>query len=184
MPQGRSLHSINNPSVSQNCARSFRYFCLLSNITQPSYPMAGQHVSDGASPIDPVTWLDQHGDILYRYVLLRVRRRELAEDLVQDTLLAAIEAQHRFAAGSSERTWLISILRRKIVDHFRRVQRTRLEIVERADEVQFFDAKGRRQATVRKWRGDPQRTLEREEFWETSDNVWASCRLPWPTHSF
>ena len=48
----------------------------------------------------------------YTVMCFACARRELAEDLVQDTLLAAIEAQHRFAAGSSERTWLISILRR------------------------------------------------------------------------
>ena len=123
--------------------------------------------SEDSTRTDPANWLDQYGDILYGYALLRVRRQDVAEDLVQETLLAAIEARKRFAARSSERTWLISILRHKIVDHFRREQRARLEVVDLGEEAQFFDANGRRKSYVPKWRGDPQQTLEREEFWQT-----------------
>jgi RNA polymerase sigma-70 factor (ECF subfamily) len=72
---------------------------------------------------DPNTWLDAHGDALYRFALQRVRDRTLAEDLVQDTLLAALRARASFAAQASERTWLIAILKNKIIDHFRRSAR-------------------------------------------------------------
>src|SRR3569623_3680173 len=41
---------------------------------------------------DPALWLDNHGDALYRYALLRLRDPMLAEDMVQETLLAAVEA--------------------------------------------------------------------------------------------
>lgn len=131
------------------------------------YGMAGPRTSSDYQRTDPATWLDQYGDVLYGYALLRVRRQDLAEDLVQETLLAAIEARDRFEARSSERTWLVSILRRKIVDYFRRAQRIQLEVVNRGEEAHFFDAKGRRKFRVRKWRGDPQQTLERKEFWHT-----------------
>ena len=86
---------------------------------------------------------------------------------MQETLLAAIVARKRFAARSSERTWLISILRRKIVDHFRQARRARLEVVEKEDNAEFFSSDGHWKHPVRKWRGDPQQVLEREEFWQT-----------------
>ncbi len=70
---------------------------------------------------DASTWLDEHGDVLYRYARSRVGQRELAEDLVQDTLLAALQSRDRFQGRATVRTWLLSILRHKIVDHCRRM---------------------------------------------------------------
>lgn len=79
------------------------------------------------SPIDPERWLDEHGDALYRYALTRGVRRDAAEDLVQECFLAALRARERFDGDSSERTWLLAILRHKIVDHFRRAASARVE---------------------------------------------------------
>ena len=69
---------------------------------------------------DPVKWLENHGDLLYRTALIRVGVPDLAEDLVQETLLAAWGARDTFAGKSSESTWLVAILKRKTIDHFRR----------------------------------------------------------------
>jgi RNA polymerase sigma-70 factor (ECF subfamily) len=78
------------------------------------------------TPSSPaIAWLTEHGDALYRYALLRVRRTDIAEDLVQETLLAAIRAHDRFTEKSSQRTWLIGILKHKIVDHLRKLWRER-----------------------------------------------------------
>jgi len=57
----------------------------------------------GGAQTNPERWVDEHGDCLFRYALVRVRRREVAEDLVQDTLLAAYAAVKKFAGQSSER---------------------------------------------------------------------------------
>jgi RNA polymerase sigma-70 factor, ECF subfamily len=70
--------------------------------------------------VDPAGWLQEHGDYLFAYALLRVRRREVAEDLVQETLLAGMQRFDTFQARSSVRTWLVGILKHKIVDHFRK----------------------------------------------------------------
>ena len=53
---------------------------------------------------DPQGWVDSYGDLLYRFALVRVCDRDIAEELVQDTLLAALQAKERFAGQSSERT--------------------------------------------------------------------------------
>ncbi|MDD5273254.1 MAG: sigma-70 family RNA polymerase sigma factor, partial [Methylovulum sp.] len=69
---------------------------------------------------DPSKWLDDYGDALYRYALLRVRSEPLAEDMVQETLLAAWQSFAQFTGQSSVKTWLIGIMKHKIIDHFRK----------------------------------------------------------------
>lgn len=68
----------------------------------------------------PERWLDDHGDALFGYAMLRVRDAALAEDLVQETLLAALSARGGFKAEAEPRTWLIGILKNKLVDHLRK----------------------------------------------------------------
>src|SRR5215217_5624210 len=75
------------------------------------------------SNANPDRWVDDHGDCLYRYALMRVRRPELAEDLVQETLLVAVRTQENFAGRSTERSWLVGILKNKVSDHFRKLGR-------------------------------------------------------------
>lgn len=60
-------------------------------------------------------WLDEHGDYLYRFALARLRDPHLAEDAVQETMLAAIK-NNNFEGGSSARTWLTGILKHKMID--------------------------------------------------------------------
>ena len=79
--------------------------------------------SPRASSANPERWVDEHGDCLYRYALVRVRRTEVAEDLVQETLLAAVRSREKFGGRSSERSWLVGILKNKIVDYYRKLGR-------------------------------------------------------------
>lgn len=72
---------------------------------------------------DPNTWVDIHGDYLYRVALTRVRNAELAEDMVQETFLLALKARHSFRGESSERTWMVGIMKHRIIDHYRKHSR-------------------------------------------------------------
>lgn len=65
-------------------------------------------------------WVSRHADYLYTYALVRVNDREQAKDLVQATFLAALEKVPDFKGNSSERTWLTSILKYKIIDIYRK----------------------------------------------------------------
>ncbi len=69
-------------------------------------------------------WVGEHGDVLWRFVLAKVRKAEVAEEVVQETIVAALEAFERFGGQSSERTWLLGIAAHKIADHYRRAART------------------------------------------------------------
>lgn len=73
--------------------------------------------------VNPERWLDQYGDELFSFTMLRVRDRAVAQDLVQETFLAALRARQNFAGRSTERSWLFGILRNKLVDYYRRQYR-------------------------------------------------------------
>ena len=70
-------------------------------------------------------WLEAYGDYLFNLAVRQVRDETAAEDLVQETFLAALKARDTFRGQSSDRTWLVGILRHKIYDHLRRVCRER-----------------------------------------------------------
>ena len=70
--------------------------------------------------LDPQLWLERYGDYLFNYAVVRVNDSGKAEDLVQETFLAALKGRDRFRGESAERTWLTSILKRKIIDTYRK----------------------------------------------------------------
>jgi len=85
-------------------------------------------------------WLTEHGDYLFNLAIGQLRDAHVAEDLVQETFLAALKARDRFAGTSSTRTWLIGILRHKICDHLRRICRERPMDPELVSEVENAQA--------------------------------------------
>ena len=70
-------------------------------------------------------WVDAHANYLFNFAVGQVRDVSVAEDLVQETFLAAVKAQNSFGGKSSARTWLVGILRHKIYDHLRKTCRER-----------------------------------------------------------
>jgi len=125
----------------------------------------------------PERWVEQHGDVLYRYALARVRSREVAEELVQETFLAALRGWSDFAGQSAVQTWLVSILRRKIVDHFRVAARS--VATDEGEEAegfagQFFDRSGHWQPKVPAWRAGHDQVLQSREFWGVLEECVAS----------
>ena len=122
-------------------------------------------------------WLKDHGDTLYRYAMQRVRNADVAEDLVQETLLAALASREGFAGRSAERTWLIGILKHKLVDHLRiSIRQQPLTELQSEGDLDPFDKNGRWKIRVLKWQCDPHETVENAEFQKTL----ASClsKLP------
>ncbi|MEE9408864.1 MAG: sigma-70 family RNA polymerase sigma factor [Polaribacter sp.] len=66
-------------------------------------------------------WIDNYADYMFNYAVVRVNDSDLAKDLVQDTFFAGLKSAKNFQGRSTERTWLVSILKRKIIDHYRRI---------------------------------------------------------------
>ncbi|SDS05011.1 RNA polymerase sigma-70 factor, ECF subfamily [Gillisia sp. Hel1_33_143] len=71
--------------------------------------------------IDATKWVDKYSDYLFNYTIVRVNDREVANDLISETFLAGLKSMKNFKGEATERTWLISILKRKIIDHYRRI---------------------------------------------------------------
>jgi RNA polymerase sigma-70 factor (ECF subfamily) len=111
-------------------------------------------------------WLREHGDALYAYAVLRARDSHVAEDLVQETLLAAMGAAGDFRGESSERSWLFGILKHKLLDHLRQALRERPLVGENgADGLEeLFDRRGHWKVRVSKWGADPHTLAESAEF--------------------
>jgi RNA polymerase sigma-70 factor (ECF subfamily) len=124
-----------------------------------------------AAITDPESWVDQHGDYLFRYALMRVRDPKIAEDLVQETFLAALRSKERFSGRSSERTWFTGILKHKIIDQFRKSSREQpisdLGSEDDTNIERLFDEKGHWKIGPERWDTDPTKAHEQEEFWHT-----------------
>lgn len=123
--------------------------------------------SDASGPDTLVAWVDEYGSYLYRYALARVHSPEVAEDLVQETFLAALKGWDGFEKRASGKTWLTAILKHKIVDFFRKDAREspsdRLDAVVDAGET-LFSPKGEWAMAPARWAIDPGRILEQKQF--------------------
>ena len=112
-------------------------------------------------------WLIEHGDYLYRFALSRLRDSHLAEDVVQETFLAAIKSES-FAGQSSPRTWLTGILKHKIIDLMRKKNRETVvsDLIDESENYSaddFFDATGHWIDKPQKW-DMPEDMMEQKQF--------------------
>ena len=73
-------------------------------------------------------WVELYADYLFNYAVVRVNDSELAKDLVQDTFVAGIKGIDNFEGKSAVRTWLISILKRKIIDFWRQKETRKTDV--------------------------------------------------------
>ena len=129
--------------------------------------------------------IERHRPYLLRFALLQLRDRGAAEDAVQETLLAAIQGAGRFAGQSAVRTWLVGILKHKIVDGLRKSarqpsQRLPLDMAQRRRSDAYFETDGHFAAPPEAWE-DPEKALEERRFFEALERCLAS--LPQATAS-
>jgi RNA polymerase sigma-70 factor (TIGR02943 family) len=133
----------------------------------------------------PSNWVKTYADALFGFALVRTGDREIAKDLVQETLLSALESRHLFRGESSEKTWLTSILKNKIIDYYRRKASDKTIPASFVDgskgDDPFFDENGHwREAQLPvDWGGAPDEARSRE-FLETLrkclSKLTAQCR--------
>ena len=125
---------------------------------------------------DPERWVEEHGDYLFRYALLRLRDVAKAEDLVQETFLAALKGGQSFAGRSAEKTWLVGILKNKIGDHYRKASReisfTDLEFYKDDEDAGFVSEGLSKGAWIHElgpmeWSPEPGAGLDNQAFWKT-----------------
>jgi RNA polymerase sigma-70 factor (ECF subfamily) len=121
--------------------------------------------------------------ILFRYALLQLRDSDLADDVVQETLLAALQSASSFEGKSELRTWLIGILKYKIADHWRRSARespvSKLTLTDEdegeTEQDLFFMSSGHWNHGPKAW-SDPEAALKQQEFW----TIYETCQTNLP----
>ena len=123
--------------------------------------------------IDPST-LENFRPRLLKYAMLQLRDQTSAEDVVQETLLAAIQSAGNFSGKSSVSTWLVGILKHKVIDTVRRQSRERpldLSTDEQSPEDldALFKDDGHFQEPPTDWM-DPEAALTQRKFFEVLEH--------------
>ena len=122
------------------------------------------------------SWVQQFGDELFSWAYFKTSDQVLAEDLVQDTFMAALQAMEKFQEKSSPKTWLFAILNRKITDFYRKKRRISLQslgAMERDRKAEnpdhLFDRYGnwRKEHRPKNWETDDSQLPDQPEFQET-----------------
>jgi RNA polymerase sigma-70 factor (TIGR02943 family) len=125
--------------------------------------------------LNATKWVNNYGDILYRYALPRVNDSEVAKDLVQDTFLAAWRNYENFKGEISEKNWLFTILKNKIIDHFRKSS-TRLtdSLPDVGNSDSYFDETDSwpSVSAPQDWNAHTESIIDRKEFYE----VLSKCK--------
>lgn len=73
---------------------------------------------------NPQHIVEEHADYLFQFALSKIKNRDLALDFVQDTLVVSLEKISQFEGRSSLRTWMTTILNRKIIDYWRKEKKS------------------------------------------------------------
>ena len=130
---------------------------------------------------NPELWVKDHADYLYQYATKRIPDSDLCKDLVQETFLSAIKNLSDFKGKSTERTWLTSILKNKIIDQYRKkakeVSLNELQFTEE-NGTGFFEENGhwKKKNEPETWGIEEANPLENEEL----ENILKGCikKLP------
>jgi RNA polymerase sigma-70 factor (ECF subfamily) len=133
--------------------------------------------------IDPEKWVEEYGDYLYRFALSRIKDPTMAEEVVQETFLAALQSLPSFSGQSTFKTWLVGIMKHKIVDQIRKSYRERpyetVETLSRSDE-ELFDRSGKWNFGPVEWNANPNEISEHREFW----SIFRKCLSGLPPHHY
>ena len=139
--------------------------------------------------LEPEKWIEKYSDYLYSFAYARLRKEEVAEDLVQDTFFSALRAKDTFLNNASEKTWLISILKRKIIDYYRKKStQNELNIFDKDTKDDFmnhfFESEGKpghwtEAAGPQQWGGDFGTQVESDEFYTILKNCLGKLPEKW-----
>lgn len=121
--------------------------------------------------LHPDKWLEAHGDYLYRYALSKTGQPEVAQDIVQETLLAAWRGREEYKGKAHERSWLLSICRNKTTDYYRQANQNEVSLPSDATEAMtedaFFNQDGSWKNPSSVWVNDPLQDAEAAAFWDS-----------------
>jgi len=116
--------------------------------------------------LHPEHWSKLYADYMFHYTHSRISDYEMSKDLVQETFLAALKAMHNFRGDSNEKTWLTSILKRKIIDHYRKKNSTKGQAEVHMSFYEEGSKKGNwlEEQVPHEWDNTTEKTIENSEL--------------------
>lgn len=116
--------------------------------------------------LDPNNWVSLYADYLFNYAITRVDNQEMAKDLVQETFLSGVKGQANFRGQAAERTWLVSILKRKIIDYYRKINSIKGQKEVRMNFYEEGENKGRwiEERVPQTWENQAEKEIENVEL--------------------
>ena len=116
--------------------------------------------------LDPNKWIDTYADYLFNYAISRVNNSEIAKDLVQETFFAGLKSASNFEGKAAERTWLIAILKRKVIDYYRKINSAKGKAEVRMNFYQDGDSEGNwlEERVPQTWSSDADKKIESDEL--------------------
>lgn len=123
-------------------------------------------------------WVDAYSAYLLNEALYLTSNKEDAMDIVQDVFLSLCETTQPFRREAEPKTWLVSVLRNKVADHYRKQYRKPPEV----SLSHFFDQKGswKDNSVLEQW-GSEQHVLDNPDFCATLDNCMEGLPQRWNT---
>ncbi|QMU63456.1 MAG: sigma-70 family RNA polymerase sigma factor [Flavobacteriaceae bacterium] len=128
--------------------------------------------------LSPDKWVDNYADYLFNYATVRINNPDLAKDLVQDTFFAGLKSAKNFQGKSTERTWLISILKRKIIDYYRKINSKKGQTEIKGSFYDNGENEGNwiEERVPQSWGNDAEKSIESEELQKVID--YCISKLP------
>lgn len=114
--------------------------------------------------LNPEYWVKTYSDALIRFAVKRTGDFDLSKDLVQDTFLAALTGLDSYKGEISEKNWLYLILKRKIIDYFRKNYSAKFKSID--DDESFFDENGMWKSNLmpEPWTSEQNEKFENDEL--------------------
>jgi len=116
--------------------------------------------------LSPDKWVDDYADYLYNYAVARVNNEAIAKDLVQETFFAGLKSAKNFEGKSTERTWLVSILKRKVIDYYRKINSKKGQAEVRMSFYDSGDNEGNwiEERVPQSWKNEAEHSIENNEL--------------------
>ena len=123
-------------------------------------------MAEQKSTLNTSKWIDNYADYLFNYAVTRVNNSDLAKDLVQDTFFAGLKSAKNFQGKSTERTWLVSILKRKVIGHYRKIDSKKGQAEVRMNFYEHGENEGNwiEERVPQNWDNKTEKSIENEEL--------------------
>lgn len=123
-------------------------------------------------------WVNDHSNELYSWALHKTSSKDVAEDIVQDTFLAAVKSYEKFKGESTPKTWLFSIANRLIIDYYRKKTKLNLSSLETEIVNMSFENGGWKHPNQGDFTTD-MALLDNHEFLKVYNDCLSKLPLKW-----